>query len=213
VAEVRLWTHPRKDVIGGLPRVCMKCGAPATTAKVIQFAWYPLWLLALVPVGVLPFLLVVALITKRQRVKVPFCDEHVNHFFLIRVMRALGYFGFFGAPVLFVLGIVVNEKGNLGPYLCVGWIVLILLYFAALRVFALLTKIRPTEITDRSVTLTNVAEDFASTMEEDDDEEDDLEDRPPQRRPPRRRADDDRYQGGERRPPRRSTDVTGEEPD
>ena len=64
MAEVRLWTHPRKDVIGGLPRVCMKCGAPATTSKVIQFAWYPLWLLALVPVGVLPFLLVVALITK-----------------------------------------------------------------------------------------------------------------------------------------------------
>jgi hypothetical protein len=213
VAEVRLWINPRKDVIGGLPRVCMKCGAPATTSKVVQFAWYPPLLLALIPVGLLPFVLVVMVLTKRQRVKVPLCHEHENHFFLIRVLRALGYFGFFGAPVLFVVGIVVNEKGNLASYLCVGWIILILLYFAAVRVFALLTKIRPTEITDRSVTLTNVAEHFVSAMEEDDDEEDEIEDLPPERRPPRRRADDDRYQSSERPPPKRSTDVTGEEPD
>jgi hypothetical protein len=211
VAEVRLWVHPREDVIRGLPRVCMKCGARATTSKVIQFAWYPPWLLALVPFGVLPFLLVVALITKRQRVKVPFCDEHVNHFFLIRVMRALGYFGFFGAPVLFGIGIAANPRGNLAGYLCVGWIVLILLYFAAVRVFALLTKIRPTEITDTSVTLTNVSEEFARAMEDDDEDDDD--DRPTEKQPPRRRADDDRYHDGERRPRKRSTDVTGEEPD
>ena len=215
VAEVRLESHPREEVIGRLPRVCMKCGAPATTAKVTQFGWYPPWVLALLPLGVLPFLVVVVIITKRQRVKIPFCEAHKNHFFLGRVLRALGWLGFLGAPALFVIGIVADPKnGRLPGLLCVGWIVLILLYFAAVRVFALLTKIRPTEITDTTTTLTNVSADFVRAREEEDMvDEDDAWDRRDEKRRPDRRANDDRLKPGEGQPPTRSTDVPGEEPE
>jgi hypothetical protein len=164
--------------------------------------------LALLPLGVLPVLLLIAIITKRQRVKEPFCREHENHFFLIRVLRAVGWFGFLVAPVLFILGAAANPKGNLAGYLCCGWIVLMVVYLVVVRVFALLTKIRPTDITDRSITLTNVSDDFADAMEE--DEEDDW-DRPAERQKRRRRGDD-RYQGGQGRSPRRSTDNSEEGP-
>jgi hypothetical protein len=125
---------------------------------------------------------------------------------LIRVLRALGYFGFFGAPALFCLGANIRPDGNAAGYLCVGWLLLMLLYLAAVRVFALLTKIRPTEITERSISLTNVSEDFADAMDEEEEaDEADAWDQPPEKRRPRRRTDD-RYRGGEGRPPRRSTD-------
>jgi hypothetical protein len=211
MAQVRLWIDWRDDAIYDLPRVCMKCGARATTAKKTQFAWYPPWLLLLILAGILPFLIAVVILTKRQRVEVPFCDEHKYHFVLRRVFQGLGWLGFLGAPVLFFIGAAADQKGGgLAPLLCLGWLGLILLYFVGIRVFAILTKIRPSEITERDITLTNVSPEFSRAVAEDDapEEDDDRERRKEDWRRDRR-VNDDRYKPGDERPrPRRSTDIT-----
>ena len=48
MAQVRLWINPRENAIYDLPRVCMKCGADATSAKLKQFVWYPPWTIILI---------------------------------------------------------------------------------------------------------------------------------------------------------------------
>jgi hypothetical protein len=213
MAQVRLCIDPRQDVIDDVPHVCMKCGADAVAEKKTQFAWYPPWVWILILAGVLPYIILAMVMTKRQRVMVPLCDQHKHHFLYGRIFRAVGWLAFIGAPVLFVVGLAISpRRGELAGVLCWGWLGLVVLYFIALKVWALLTKIRPSEITDRDIILTNISPEFASAMEEHEmaEQQDDYDDE--YRRPSRRvRKDRDRRSG--RRAPKRSSDITGDEPD
>ncbi len=213
MAEVRLWIDHRQEVIDDVPYVCMKCGADAVLEKKTQFAWYPPWVWVLLFAGVLPYIILVMVITKRQRVMVPLCDHHKNHFLFRRILRAVGWLAFFGAPALFVLGFIITpNRGDLASFLCTGWIGLIGFYFLGLEVSSLLTKIRPSRITDREIVLTNVSPEFATAVEEHelDERRDDYDD---EYRLPSRRVRKDRNKGSGRRPPKRSTDITHDEPD
>ena len=86
---------------GDLPAVCMKCGAPAVLEKLKQFSWNPPWVILLILIGLLPYVIVALVLTKRMRVRVPLCNEHKNHF----AWRAWFIYGGFAG--LFLLGIVV----------------------------------------------------------------------------------------------------------
>ncbi len=224
MAQVRLWINNRDNAIYDLPPVCMKCGAPSTTVKIRKFQWYPPWVIVFVFLGVWPFVIVAAIMTKRQRVEIPFCEQHKSHF-LYRVLIGLGgLFGLLalGAVALFV-GIALSSpnKGGGGGggggdavlgIMCALWFVLLLVYAVGMSVFNMMTTIRPTSITDKDITLTNVAPEFSRAVEE---EEDALErdafrdrDRPREKRRPELRDDEDRVQRRpDRTPPRRPTDA------
>jgi hypothetical protein len=217
MAQVRLWINPREYVIYDLPRVCMKCGAHATTVKKRQFSWYPPWLLVLLLAGLLPFAIVVLILTKRQSVEIPFCDTHKYHFG-IRVAAALGGLALvlaLGGLMLVIAGAAAgNNNDDVFGFLCLGWVALFVIYLVAISVFSTMTTIRPTEITDRRITLTNVAPEFVRALEEEEAEYDrdldrDVRDRWRENRRRDRYPDDDRYErGDDRPPPRRSTDIT-----
>src|SRR6202011_5213444 len=98
MAEVHLWIDPRDTVIRDLPRVCMKCGADATTSKEKKFSWYPPWILFLLLLGVWPFLIVALILTKWKRVEMQFCDQHKRHY-LVRTLM-----GLVGVLVLLAIG-------------------------------------------------------------------------------------------------------------
>src|SRR4051794_36566346 len=64
---------------GEMPQVCMRCGEPATTVTARTFSWYPSWVMILFFCGLLPYILVAWLTTKRMLVRLPLCDQHENH--------------------------------------------------------------------------------------------------------------------------------------
>jgi hypothetical protein len=221
MAKVRLWINPREDAVYDLPRVCMKCGADATTVKKRQFSWYPQWVWILLFFGIWPFVIVALILTKRQRVELAFCDQHKNHF-LVRMLAGLG--GFAAILVLGALGFAlvtaVAPKQNNEDYfgiVCGAWVVLFVAYLLVVGIYSAMTTIRPTRITERDISLTNVSPEFVRALEEEEGElerdvDRDVRDRWREKRR-ERLQDDDRIERGDRQPPKRSTDLTGGEAD
>jgi hypothetical protein len=217
MAEVRLWSNPRDLVIRDLPRVCMKCGADATTSKEKKFSWYPPWIILLIFLGVWPFLIVALIMTKWKRVELQFCDQHKNHYLIRTLIGIAGVLGLVGIGFLTVMVMANSQPGNqgndVGPFLCLGWFVLLLIFAVTMSVVNMATTIRPTEITDRDITLKNVSPEFVRAMEEEEaalerDVDRDVRDRWREDRGRPRRADDDRYQRrGDRPPPKRAADI------
>lgn len=175
-----------------LPAVCMRCGEPATVRKRKGFAWHPPWVIVLIFVAVLVYIIVAAILTKRMTVQAPLCDKHRNHWLgraliiwlSLAGLLALGFGGFMLAAAL------EDERGGqseLFPFVCIGSLVAGLVWLIVLAVLQT-TAIRPTEITDRSITLTGVSPLFVEAVDKERERlEADLEDydRPRSRRPPR----------------------------
>jgi hypothetical protein len=222
MASVTLWINRRENAVYDLPRVCMKCGAEATTVRKKQFSWYPPWVSILILAGFWPYLIVVMILTKRQSVEVPFCDQHKNHWLIRTVIGLLSFgvllgIGFVGFIVASANAPNNNQNDDMFGFVCGGWFVLLLVWIVAYAIINSLTSIRVTKITDREITLTNVSPEFVRVLQEEEDEYErdlarDVGDR--WRDSPRRahRPDDDRIERGDRRPPRkRSTDISDEE--
>jgi hypothetical protein len=156
-----------------LPDMCMRCAAPAAVRKVRAFAWQPQWIAILILAGLLPYIVVALILTKRRRVAVPLCERHQGHF-AWRLWTGLIGFGvvallFFGGIALAAgsssssspSGRAADELYGLVFGSCclafVAWLILIVVLQQ--------TAIRPSEITDFSITLQNVSYDFLRAYE------------------------------------------------
>jgi hypothetical protein len=223
MAQVRLWINPRENAIYDLPRVCMKCGADATSAKLKQFVWYPPWTIILILLGVWPFIIVVLVLTKRMRVEMQFCDQHKHHYLMRTLLGLAGLAVLVGIGFLAFVVAVNNQPGNNGGdlvgFLCLGWFAALLIFAITASVINMLTTIRPTLITDRDITLTNVSPEFRRAVEEEEaalerEIDRDVRERWREDRRRERRVDDDRYQRrGDRPPPDGRSDRTEAESD
>jgi hypothetical protein len=139
--------------------------------------------------GLLPFIIVAMVLTKRLRARLPLCDNHL-YYWTWRTLFVLG--GFLGVVVLGIGAIVLvalvearrGAPNRLAPFVCFGVIGLGLVWLVAAAVIQVLT-IRPDEITDHDITLVRVSREFADAV------------RAARRR---RRADEEEYYGGRRRP-------------
>jgi hypothetical protein len=80
-----------------LPGACVKCGKPAAIRLRRKLSWHNPMLLFLIPLGVLIYAIVAAIVSKRAEVEIPICDTH-------RRRRAL--FTGLGVGLLF-LGLLV----------------------------------------------------------------------------------------------------------
>jgi hypothetical protein len=191
----------------GLPDVCMRCGAPASVHKNRNFSWYPPWLLVTILAGLLIFAILVLILTKRMLVSVPLCDAHRKHWFNRSLFNGLAFL------TLLALGVgasVLTANVNNDSMVLVAWLVVVFVFFAWLvgAAIAQTTAIRPTEITDRSITLTRVAKEFSDAVLDERDrreqEEEEYYDRPESRR--KRMVSDQFYDSDEprRRSPRES---------
>ncbi len=207
MATVRLDRDEATD--GYLPQLCLKCGATATVERTQTFSWCPSWVGILILAGLLPYIIVAAIMTRRLTVHAPLCDDHRNHW----AMR--NWFLWGGLIVCVLLGVVSgvvlaaldNRPGArpsganpLGGLLCVGSVVIGLAWLIAVAIFQH-TGIRTTEITEYDITLVNVSRDFVDAVKEyrrrDRDDEYRRRDRDdnPYRLPPRgwTREDDDTF--------------------
>jgi len=214
MAKVTLYDP--EDLEYELPGVCMVCGHDATTYKARKFAWNPGWVYILLLAGLLPFIIVALLMTKRMTVDVPLCGRHRHHW-LARQGLVLG--SFFGLIALLFL------VGALAPPRDVGvWIGLVMLFgfigWLVLAIVVNLGMIRPTQITEDMITLQSVSDEFKTALKEwrrEADERDQEREERDRREPPRRRRNEEdrgRYRDEfeEDRPRRPRDEYRAEEP-
>lgn len=194
--EIRL--HLR-EADGDLPDVCMLCAEPATAVRTKNMQWCPPWVGVLLLAGLLPYVIVALILTKRARVQGPFCDEHKGHW-LNRTLMIWGSLVLVGLIELGVLVIFVATTGNndqspIGGFACLGGMLLLLAWVIFIIILQN-TAIRPREITDKEIVLKGVSDGFVEAVREADlayrarakkrrsridDEEDEDEDRPRKR--------------------------------
>jgi len=146
---------------GGLPSLCMRCGAPADCMDRKNFAWHPQWVYLLIFVGLLPMLIVGLCLTKRMTVQGPFCPQHRNHWTFRRWMIGGGLF----LVLALVVGALILTASEAFP----NWIWLGVgaggLAWLVVAVALQASSIEAREITDTYITLGRVAEQFIQAVE------------------------------------------------
>jgi hypothetical protein len=185
MATVRLGRYELEDY--DLPKVCMRCGARAVVYRQRRFRWFPGWLIITFPLGILPYFIITEVLTKRMEVWVPCCEEHKKRP-LWPTLVNVGSLATLVA-VAVVLALIFNDAGATAAICGLGMLAFLVWCFAALIIST--PAIRPTEITDRSITLKGVCEEFIEALEADRRGEDDGNDRDDRPRRKRRRLDDD----------------------
>jgi hypothetical protein len=153
---------------GKLPAACMRCGAEASVWKTKKFAWQPSWVAALFLAGLLPYLIVSLIMTKRMSVQVPLCVTHRNHWLkrvLFHLIALGGGFAFFIGLFVLLGQLNLSRQVSESAYSWTG----ILACFAALvwvvTTFVIESRmIGPAEITDRTITLKNVHPAFQDAL-------------------------------------------------
>jgi hypothetical protein len=191
-----------------MPAMCMACGQPSTDYIRKNFAWCPPWVSILILAGLLPYVIVASMMTKRMHVEVPVCAKHRGYWWKRGLLMWLPMlFLILGGIGLAILADEMRQKDLMG-FVCLGSVLAVLTWLIVALVIQSL-MIRPTEITDRTITLKSVNDGFAASLNEmqDDhegrrrrryDDDDYCEDRP-RRRPPRAEYDE---------PPSRRDDRT-----
>ena len=166
MATVRMESYDGS--VRDLPDVCMKCGAPATVRKHKTFSWYPPWLAVLLLAGLLPYIIVVLILTKKSRVEVPLCDAHKHHWLMRQALVLVSLLGLLAVGFVAVL-LTTDGRADSGPFgfVCMGWVLLMIAWIVMASIVQF-TSIRPQEITDTSVTLMSVSPLFAEAYEEED---------------------------------------------
>jgi HEAT repeat protein len=145
-----------------LPRLCVKCGVATDAHKVRNFAWYPPVLNLALPLGGLPFIILMRVFTKRMRVILPLCPDHQNHW-LKRGLILL--------PIFIVVAFLASaafhyaHDTSLPPAAMYAVACTLLAGFVALFFIVRSTTIRPVRITDRAITLAGVHPDFIASLE------------------------------------------------
>jgi hypothetical protein len=194
MATVRLGRYEVEDY--DLPKVCMRCGARAVVYKERRFRWSPGWVIVTIIFGIIPYFIISEVTTRRLTVWVPYCEEHRRRPLWPVLVSVGSLIALIGLTVLLIA--LFHHSAAAGLF-CVGGVPAFFVWCIAA---AILTSpaIRPTEITERSITLRGVSDDFIDALEADrrgDDEtrprrrardEDDYDDRPRGRR---RAADED----------------------
>lgn len=196
---------------GLLPYVCMFCGRQAVTRVKQKFQWHPPWIFLLILVSVLVYIIVALLLTKKMVVRVPACNDHEGYWRRRGWRIGLSFLVVAGLGVAGIAYLTTQPPGAADAasgLICGGGGVLFFVWLVGAAIYSA-GGIRPTEITDVTIRLAGVHDDFVHALREeralyrDDgdrrrgrygderDDYDDLdEDDPPPR--PRREWDDDR---------------------
>ena len=172
-----------------LPPVCLRCGAPTTGLVRKNFSWHPPWVIVLILAGLLVYVIVAIVLTKRMTIRAPLCAKHQNHWFgrSLIIWLSLAAVASVGL-IAFLLMVNQQPRGAGGPgnglsgFICVGTVLLGLAWLIMVLILQG-TMIRPSEITDRSMTLNKVSRQFVEALDEERDryaleEEDDYRPRP-----------------------------------
>jgi hypothetical protein len=167
-----------------LPDVCIACGQPATSFIRKTFAWHPPWVIVIILAGLLPYVIVALILTKRMTVEAPVCDKHRGYWWKRQMLMWMPLL------LLFLCGIgLAIAAGNMGDKDTPGIVCFasgaagVVWLFVAVVIQSMM--IRPTEITNRTIRLKRVHEGFVDAFDQlrrgrdrdfDRDYDDDVED-------------------------------------
>jgi hypothetical protein len=159
MARVKIWDSDARD--GVFPAVCAVCGAETDEPYRQSFSWTPPWAVVFVALfGVIGALLISAN-RRTKKVVLPVCPGCRGHWFN---RQFLGWVGLSVGVAGLVLGVTKERQwGNPAAELLLigGFGVMILTVITAL----VFRGIRAVEITDRTITLAGVSEEFARGVE------------------------------------------------
>jgi hypothetical protein len=144
---------------GELPPICMICGNEAHEVVRKKMSWKPGWVWLLILFGLIPFLLVALMLTKRAVLQAPLCPLHKNHWSNRTLAVALGFFAVIGLVFVVILFSAKPWAGFLAVA-CLG----LGLVWAIATIFITGTAIRARRINDAEVVLQNVSPDFAYAL-------------------------------------------------
>lgn len=193
-----------------LPKVCMKCGEPATVQVRRNFVWTSMFVMVVFLGSVLFFpLLIFSIVltlasTRRMVVYAPMCKKHKNHWSIrFEWLTGSGVLVVLFCLAVFIFGFGQRPQGapvsDLATYMCIGSLVL-LLAWGLLLAYLMDNAVRPSLITEQNITLRRVHPDFVEAVEEwrrnkmfNNYYKDDVADqpKPPGNRPPVRDQADD----------------------
>jgi hypothetical protein len=183
MAKVHLPYDSGKEIID-LPAVCIKCGAPATVRKNKTFSWQPQWVPILILVGLLPYVIVSMILTKRKTVETPLCEAHKSYWWMYPTLMTLACLGVLGFGLVGMIAVSAAKNDGLAGGVC-GLSLLVFLGLLVVAAVINTMRIRPAEITDRYIYLTGVSQEFADAAEDEQyrrrsafDRHDDYEPRP-----------------------------------
>jgi hypothetical protein len=182
-----------------LPPVCMRCGEPATNYRDKKFQWHPPWVAITILAGLLVYIILAIILTKRMIVSAPLCDRHRYHWAKRTTFILLGLLAVIVGVVVAAIVSSSPRNQDLIPIVWLGELVVFLVWLVG-TIVAVVTQIGPREITDRTITLKGVCDAFIDAVDEDRAKDrgrraarrralDDYDDR----ERPRYRQDDDRY--------------------
>jgi hypothetical protein len=73
-----------------LPQYCVKCGGPTNEPPLKRnFSWHPQWYAVLIFFGLLPFLIMALVGSKRMVVQIPLCAKHLERYKGLRLASIL----------------------------------------------------------------------------------------------------------------------------
>jgi hypothetical protein len=92
-----------------LPQYCVKCGCLASEAPLKRnFSWHPQWYAVLIFLGLLPFLILALVGSKRMVVQIPLCSKHLERYKGLRLASILLLLG--GIPEMIAAGTWLPEN-------------------------------------------------------------------------------------------------------
>jgi hypothetical protein len=167
MAHIRLSrSEVRRDL---LPQVCVVCGAPADVRRERSFSWFPGWIWLIVLLSWLIGLILMVVLTKSIRVRLPACDEHEGYWRRRRTFTTVGTVLVLGLCALLFAAFVSEgppRNDDLALPLCGGGALVFFIWIVAVAIIHG-RGIRATEITDRSISLAGVHEEFVWALEDD----------------------------------------------
>jgi hypothetical protein len=161
MARIRVY---RDETDGGeFPRHCARCGSEADTDRAHTFSWVPEWVLIIILGGLLPWLIVTAILRKTMRVTLPLCHRHRNHWLNRQLFLWLGLLWWIGYAI--ALGVTAKELPK--DALNAGLAVLIFggLLWLLVGLFYVNSGIKAKKISDRWIDLVGIDPEFAREWE------------------------------------------------
>jgi hypothetical protein len=162
MAEVRI--HDHEESGEALPRLCMRCGTPATHTVPASFSWVTPWVYFLLCCGPIPLLVAMLFARKSSKIIVPLCDRHVNHW---RYRQMFVGAGVIGVIALFLGLLSQADKWDAETYnaAAIAAAVAVIVWLVTAGVLQH-RAIRSTRITDTWTNLTNVDQGFADALKQ-----------------------------------------------
>jgi hypothetical protein len=158
MALVRL---TREEASGKLPLVCVRCGAPAIGFRTKK-NWYPPWANVFVLVLFVPLLI----LSRRVRLRLPFCSDHYDHWLL----RSIVVWGSLVAAwvLSFMLLVAFAPRrflsGEPEPAVTLSVSYTILICWAIFAITLQRTSVRPCKLTKEFIEIRGVAPAFVESL-------------------------------------------------